>query len=50
MWANISVFNYNSFVGSFYEHRDYLLTKQDIVKAINKEYGEGNWNRWSLEY
>lgn len=50
MWAWINVYNYDSFVGSFYEHRDNLLTKQDIVKAVNKEYGIGNWSRYTLEY
>jgi hypothetical protein len=48
MWAKIEVFNYDKWIGSFYE-RD-LSTKQKIVEAINKEYGSGNWTRWTLEY
>lgn len=50
MWAWINVYNYGSFVGSFYEHRDNLLNREAIVRAINKEYGSGNWDKWTLEY
>jgi len=50
MWAKIEVYNYGTFLGSFYKHNDYLQTRQDIVKAVNEEYGAGNWTKWNLEY
>lgn len=48
MWTKVEVFNHDLFVGSFYE-RD-LHDKRSIINAINKEYGYGNWTRYSVEY
>ena len=50
MWAKIEVWHYGSWIGSFHEHRDNLLTRADIIKAVNKEFGYGNWDKWTLEY
>lgn len=50
MWAKIYVYNYETFMGSFYESQDCLQTKSDIIIAINKQFGYGTWTRWTLEY
>lgn len=45
MWIKIEVYNFDSFIGSFYTND----TMQElVVKDINERYGEGRWTRFCI--
>lgn len=39
MWLKIEVYNFDSFIGSFYTI---------VIKDINERYGEGKWTRFGI--
>lgn len=45
MWTKLEVYNYDSYLGSFYTNE---TTRSGIYKAINEEYGEGRWTRYNV--
>ena len=44
-WIKIEVFNYDSWLGSFYTNTD---TKSEIINEINVKYGIGRWTRYGI--
>lgn len=45
MWVKIEVYNFDSFIGSFYTNN---TTKELLIKDINERYGEGKWTRFGI--
>jgi len=44
-WIKFEVFNFGTFIGSFYAD---VENKYEAFQAINKEFGEGNWDRYDI--
>lgn len=42
----IHVFNYEWFVGSFYNTES---DKKTVTELINSKYGKGSWTRYTIE-
>lgn len=45
-WYWIHVYNYSQPLGSFYTDSS---KREDVVKEINKKYGQGLWTRFTSE-
>lgn len=45
-WYWINVYNYDSFIGSFYTDNN---KKENVAKEINEKYGSGKWTRFTSE-
>jgi len=44
-WNKIEVYNYGSFLGSFYTTAN---TKTYINNEIDEKYGKGNWSKFNI--
>lgn len=44
-WVKLEVYSNSNYLGSFYAD---VWSKQEIIAAINKEYGIGNWTKYNI--
>lgn len=45
MWTKLEVYNYNTFLDSFYTDSE---TKKEWIEEIDQTFGKGNWTKYNI--